>query len=483
MKSKVLFILVLIASLMLAACGQAAAPAAQPAAPTEEPAAAAPAATEEAAAEAPAATEEAAAEAPAAEEKVEVIWFVRTNPEEQEWEQQVVIPDFEAKHPNIKINLVIVTWDDFDTKMQTMIAAGTPPDIWSHWGPSGFADYVKRDLVADLTPYIEKDNFDLSDFIPEVLDIYKVDGKVMGLPMLTTGSFIFYNKDLFDAAGVEYPPTDWDDTSWTYDAFVEKCGQLTNKSENTEELVFGCNLGFWPNDAFAWLFGQDLYPDGAYETGFAEEAFLDSEAAIKGFEARQDLVWELNYMPDPAQTEAFGGGDIFESGKVAMHLTGGWGWWQWKDLDEKFNWGAAALPYGAEGRRDVVFTDPWMLSSKTAHPEEAWELLKYLASAEVQKGWMELTGAPPARQSLAEAWYKQFPTMTPEEVKELHLGALKHGRESPNHLLVRFDQLNQVVTAAVDPITNNDAEPADVLPEADAKLEEALKQIQAEYSK
>ena len=127
--------------------------------------------------------------APAAEGQTEVIWYVRSNDDEQKWEEQV-IKDFEAANPNIKINLVVTPWADFDTKMQTMIAAGTPPDIWSHWGPSGFADYVERGLVADLTPYIEKDSFDLSDFEEAVLDIYKVDGKIMGMPILTTGSFV-----------------------------------------------------------------------------------------------------------------------------------------------------------------------------------------------------------------------------------------------------------------------------------------------------
>jgi multiple sugar transport system substrate-binding protein len=96
---------------------------------------------------------------------------------------------------------------------------------------------------------------------------------------------------------------------------------------------------------------------------------------------------------------------------------------------------------------------------------------------------MTLTGAPPARASLAEKWYKQFPSMTPEEVKEVHLGALKHGKESPNHFLVRFDQLNQVVTSALDPVFNNEAMAADVLPDANKKLEETLKQIAAEYKK
>ncbi|HIC89784.1 MAG TPA: extracellular solute-binding protein, partial [Anaerolineae bacterium] len=123
---------------------------------------------------APAPKEEVATKAPPPAEKVTVTWYVRSQPDEQPWEQDIVIPEFEKLHPNIKINLVIVPWDDFDTKMQAMFAAGEGPDIWSHWGPSGFQDYRIRGLIQDLTPYIEKDNFDLSDFIPEVLDKYKV---------------------------------------------------------------------------------------------------------------------------------------------------------------------------------------------------------------------------------------------------------------------------------------------------------------------
>jgi multiple sugar transport system substrate-binding protein len=477
---KIVFSILVIISMVLVACGPAAAPATEaPAAPaaTEAPKAAEPTAT----------TAPEPTKAPEAAKATEVIWYVRANDNEQKWENEVAIPQFEAKNPNIKINLVVVPWADFDTKMQTMIAAGTPPDVWSHWGPSGFQDYVKRGLVADLTPLIEKDKFDLSDFEKAVLDIYTVDGKIMGLPILTTGSYIFYNKDLFDAAGVKYPTTNWDDTSWTYDAFLEKCKALTKNTDDPAKAVFGCNLAPWPNDQYVWMFGQDLYPDDAYKTGFADKAFLNSDAAIKAFQARQDLVWKLHYMPDPAQVDAMGGGDIFVAGKVAMHMTGGWGFWNFGTggvkLHEKFKWGAAAIPYGGPNRRDVVFTDPWMMSSKTAHPQEAWEFMKYLASPEVQTQWTDLTGAPPVRISLEEPWYKSFPTMTPDEVKEVFLGSLKYGRESPNHLLVKFDQLNQVVQSALDPIVNNEKQAADTLPDANTKLEDALKQIAAEYKK
>jgi len=415
--------------------------------------------------------------------EIQIIWLVRSEQIEQTWENEI-IAGFEASHPGVKIDLVVAPWPDFDSTLQAMTDAGAPPDIWSHWGPSGFQDYVKRGLVADLTPLIEVDRFDLSDFMPDVLKIYTVDGKVMGLPILTTGSFIFYNKDAFDAARVKYPPTNWDDKTWTWDALLEKAKALTKDTDDPQRAMFGYFGDAWPNDAYCWLFGQDLYPDSAYQTGFASESYLDKPGCVKGFQANQDIVWKLHYAPDPAQSNAIsGGGDLFQTGKVGMCFTGGWGWWNYSaaHLEKKFRWGVAALPWGGDNRRDVVFTDPWMLSSKTGHPQEAWAFLKYLVSADVQEQWMNLTGAPPVRLSLAEKWYQQFPSMKPEEVKEVALGAIKYGRESPNHLLVKFDQLDQVVKSAVDPINNNEKKAADVMGDVNIKLTAALKQIEADY--
>jgi len=416
-------------------------------------------------------------------EKIEIVWYVKTSPVENPWEKDVVVPDFEAKHPNIKINLVIAANADFDTKMLAMYAAGTPPDVFSHWGQTGWADFYRRGMIADLTPFIQRDNFDLSDFIPEVLDVFRIDGRIMGLPMFRTGSFVFYNKDLFDAAGVLYPPTNWDDTSWTWDSFVEKCGRLTKKTGNAKDTLYGCNLSLWPLDGYPRLFGQELFPDSIYETGFADKAYLDSQSSIAAFQSIQDLVWKLHYMPDPATADSLGGSNLFQSGKVAMQLDGGWGWWDNKGLESKFRWGVAALPYGAPGRKAIVFADPWLMSSKTKHPEESWQFISYLASLDVQKQWMESGGAPPARLSLLDTWYHEFPTMSPEEVKEVHLGAIKYGRACPCDFTVRYDQIDQFLYSAVDRIFNNQSTAAEVLPEANRQLEELLSKIMKEYKK
>jgi len=424
------------------------------------------------------------AEAPKAEEQVTVIWYVRSEPKEQPWEQDIVIPGFEKTHPNIKINLVITPWDDFDTKMQAMFAAGEGPDIWSHWGPSGFQDYRIRGLIQDLTPFIEKDKYDLSDFIPEVLDIYKVEGRVYGLPILTGASYLFYNKKLFDEAGLPHPPTDWDDESWTYDKFVEVAKKLTKDYDDPSKAIYGYHDGTWPNDTWPWLFGQDLYPADAYKTGFASKSYLDSEGAIKGIQAKADLTYKYKVSPSPAATEALSaGGNPFQTGRVAMQGIGVWGWWVHKGLEEQFPFGCAALPKGAPNAKAVIFTDPWMLSASTKHPNEAWEFLKYLVSPEVQRGHMKAVGAPPVRKSLLPEFFKLYPSMTPAEAEECFLGGVKHGQESPNHLLVRFDQLNNVVSAAIDPVNLGEKTASDTLPQANADLEKALQQIQSEYKK
>jgi multiple sugar transport system substrate-binding protein len=413
---------------------------------------------------------------------VEVTWLVRSSNAEQDWENKDVIPGFEAQNPTIKINLVVVSPNDFDTRMHSMIAAGTPPDVWSQWGDSGFADYVKSGLVADLTPYIQKDNVDLSDFIPDLLDIYQVNGEQMGLPFSVVGSGIFYNKDLFNKDGVAYPPDSWDDTSWTYANFLDMCKTLTQVTGDPQTDVYGCNMGFSLNDSFAWMYGKDIYPDNAYLTGYADTAFLDDPLIIQAFQDRQDIVWKYHYMPDPATAAALGGGDLFKMQKVALQISDGLGWEQYSGI-KNFNWAVGALPYGAPGRFSPTFTDPWMMTSKSSHPQEAWVFLKYLISPDVQKSWTRVTFSPPVRKSLLEDWYKSFSTMPSAQVKEVFEGSIKYGKESPTHLLVHFDQLNQVVSEALDPIFNNKATALGTLPAANQKLIETLQQIGSENQK
>jgi multiple sugar transport system substrate-binding protein len=183
-------------------------------------------------------------------------------------------------------------------------------------------------------------------------------------------------------------------------------------------------------------------------------------------------------MPDPATTNSLS----FKDGHIAMTLTTGQGWWNYSDI-KAFKWGAAALPFGADGRRDALFTDSWLMYAKSAHPQEAWTFIKYLASAQIQESWLKVVNTPPVRLSLTEKWAAQYSNMKPEEVKQVFLGAFKYGRESPSHLLVKYDTLNQIITAALKPVYANQLKASDSIPPSAKALDDALLQIQKDFKK
>ena len=158
--------------------------------------------------------------------------------------------------------------------------------------------------------------------------IYENQGSQYGFPFLTTGSYTFYNMDLFDAAGLEYPPVSWDDTSWTWDRALEIAQQMTTNVEDPLNATYGWVEGIWPAEAITWLFDAFPWPEGAFEDGFAQSVNFTSEGAVKAFQSKHDLTYLHKVAPDAAAIQGLNalGGD-FQSGKVAMKTTGGWGWW------------------------------------------------------------------------------------------------------------------------------------------------------------
>jgi multiple sugar transport system substrate-binding protein len=460
-----IFMAAIVAALVLAAC-PASAPAGAPA-------------------------DSADAAAPASTGQREIVWMVRTNPVENPWEQNVVIPAFEEEYPDIRVNLLIIDQPEIALKREAMIAAGEPLHVWStNWGGDGFASDRYRGLLTDLTPLIERDNVDMSAFIPEVLDIYNIEGSQWGLPFLTTGSYLFYNMDIFDEAGIPYPTTDWEDESWTWDAVLELAQQLTENAEDPMNATYGWNEDIWPAEGKAWLFGAFPWEDDSFDTGFGQTFNIASPQAIEAFQKRHDLFYVHQVHPDPAASEALGAlGGAFQSGRVAMNTTGGWGWWVYSiitpEVEGGFCWGAAPLPYGAPGaeNRAVIFTDPWVITRGLEGQalDDSWEFVKFLIREDNAREYMLATNTPPAQHALLEEWYEQFECMSADDVREVYQGAFRHGLESSNHMMVRFDELNQTWDNLLSQLWNDpNARAADILPEVEAAVTDAMRRIAEE---
>lgn len=424
-------------------------------------------------------------------EQKQIVWMVRNDPVMNPWEVDIVRPDFQKAHPEICLKIVSIRQDDIAVKREAMIAAGDPLHVWSpNWGGDGFASDRARGLLADLTPLIQRDNFDLSVFNPDVIKIYQKEGKTWGLPFLTTGSYVFYNKKLFDEAKVPYPPVDWDDTSWTWEAFVETAKKLTKNIEDINQAQFGVVADRLNLEGPPMLFGQFVFPENAYETGFADKVTVSDEKSVRAYQAFHDLRYKDKVSPDSAAAAALDQlGGAFAGGRSAMQITGGWGFWSYSGLmddPQGFCWGAAPLPMGSPDAkiRAVIYTDPWAIT-RGLQPDEqdaAWEFVKFLVSEEQARKFMEVSGTPPTQTKLMADWYKQFEKcMKPEDTQKVFEGAFSHGRESSNHLLVRWDELNQIWTNTINPAFDDpQADIQATLQQVEQQTNEALERIKAE---
>src|SRR5687767_7618385 len=199
----------LIVSFALTACGAPATEAPPPA--TEEPAATdAPAQTEEPAATEAPATEAPATEAPAGEPVTITWWHITTkDPGLSDW--QKMADDYMAAHPNVTIEITVLENEAFKAKLTTVMQSGDPPDIFQSWGGGTFNQQVEAGLLKDITADLEADPAWRDSFAPGALGVYSYQGKNYGVPWDMGMVGFWYNKDLFEQAGIDAPPATWDE--------------------------------------------------------------------------------------------------------------------------------------------------------------------------------------------------------------------------------------------------------------------------------
>lgn len=395
----------------------------------------------------------------APKEQVKLTWLVRSQPAVAPW-YDAMVKGFEAEHPNIKIELQVIPQSEIDQRLATMIAGGNVPDVWSpNWADSGYPTYKNMDALLDITDYVTRDR-DLYAGIPdEILDIYTQDGRYYGFPMSNSSTFLFYNKDLFDAAGVPYPTIDWNDQSWNWDAMVEIAKKLSKDIGDPNKQIFGV-WNAQPANKTSWLFGGDFFTKEAYETGvMGEPQASKNPKNIEAIQANYDLINTHKVSPNPAQISAVSQlGDPFMSGRIAMVIQGGWGFRTYKDAN--FRWSAAAVPFGPDGTREIpIYVDPWSISKKSKHPDEAWEFIKYLTDPDHGgKEYVKAAFSFPANLDLAQDWYQataSIADITEEDIKKLYEGSLAYGRPSDNHKISKFSTILNTINQSIDAIYNN----------------------------
>lgn len=269
------------------------------------------------------------------------------------------------KYPDINVKLQYIA-KDYDTKIQTMFSGGTAPDILEI--AENVNAYSTRGQLADLTSSFPNAK---DEFGEAVTSAYSYDGKLYAAPDRSAPAVVYYNKDIFDAAGVEYPSENWD-----WDTFLANTQKLVKKDGDKVTQWAYCEGDWW-----AWYMTW-MYQNGGRLIDDNGKATVNSEANVEAMQFYQDLMYKYEVMPKPEQITDTGADPLFAQGKLAMEVTGFWNISALKDVD--FNWGIAPMWHGKE-TAVPMFSNALAVSSQSKHKEDAIKIVQFLTSAEGQK--------------------------------------------------------------------------------------------------
>jgi multiple sugar transport system substrate-binding protein len=370
-------LLTLVASLILAACGGAPAPAAQS---STAPAASQPTS---------------AAAAPAAAEPTTISYFTFSAAPDHLKDLDQMIAAFKTANPDVDVKVETAPFDQYFTKLQTLIAGGTPPDVFE-LNYENFVTYASKGALADLTPLAGADAGFAKKFYPRAYEAFSRDGKQYGLPQSFSNVVLFYNKDLFDAAGVAYPTEDW-----TWKEELDAAQKLTDAGKG----VWGeySPIQFWEFYKTAAQSGCGVFgPDGKTVT-------INQPGCVEALTWMTDKVGKYKIAPTDADMAGVSDGDMFKQGKIAMLRTGIWMFSAFKDAP--FKWDIALEP-GNTQKAHHFFANAVAISPQSKNQQAAWKWASFFTSSpEAAKIRVAASWELPALndQALFDAWLKQTP--------------------------------------------------------------------------
>lgn len=282
-----------------------------------------------------------------------------------------MVAAFEDTHPNIKVDVETIGYDDYFTQMQTRVAGGTAPDCYE-LNIENFAAYANKGQLAEIS------GVDVGGLNDTALNAFNVDGKQYGLPESFSNVVLIYNKDLFDRAGIDYP-TD----SWTRDdeqAAAEAIRALGNDI-----------YGIWQPITYNEFFKVVAQYGGALLNEDKTAFTINSPENLKAAESLVGRVLDSNVQPNAAQQGGMGDWDMFMSGRLGMIPTGIWAFQTFTDGCD-FEWDIVVEP-GSTQKATHFFSNCVVMNPETEHPAEVAEWLAWLtsstASADIrlEAGW------------------------------------------------------------------------------------------------
>ncbi len=324
--------------------------------------------------------------------EIRLTGWTSSDAEQKLFEQ--ILDEFRTANPDIKLTYEQIP-SDYETKLQTEIAAGSVADVF-YVDSMAAPDFMVNEALLELDSYMQKDSVNASDFYPGLIQAFQMGGKTYGLPKDWSSLAMVYDKQALTDAGVANPPTNWDELKAAGQALKDKAGEarIVIPPDIAREFAFHYAAGAEviskdgssivinsPEAATALDFYYGMYKDGIATTPADSGAEWPGDALAKDF---GDLVFEGNWVFPFLKENA-------------------------PDLD----FGISEMPEGPGGKATLAFTVSFSAYAETKQPEAAWTVINYLTGPEGMGKWTSLGLAMPARTGLADAWLQQFPEREP----------------------------------------------------------------------
>lgn len=308
---------------------------------------------------------------------------------------QTLIRSFETANPDVQVDLLnIPSGGDFRRRLAADFAGGTPPDLFlinfRRYGP-----YLASGAIEAIAPYLaQSKQIQAGEFYPQAFEAFTWQGRLMCMPQNVSSPVIYYNKNLFDAAGIAYPGE-----AWTWDQFLATAKALTvdlDGDGGVDQYGLGIEPSLVRAAPFIWMNGGAIIDDPNTPTRLTLDQ-PESRAALAWFVALQT---QHHVVPDAIAEAAESSESRFLNGRLAMYVESRRATPEFRTIED-FDWDVAALPHG-EQAASMLHSDAYCMSAGGTHKDAAWRFIEFANTREGQSILAQTGRTVPSRIELAE---------------------------------------------------------------------------------
>jgi multiple sugar transport system substrate-binding protein len=264
-------------------------------------------------------------------------------------------------------------------KVQLMLASGTAPDI-IRVNPDHFFSYVRLGFFRDLEPIMRSDpDYHPEDYFAVARDRAVVNGHHFGVGVLFTTTLCYYNKTLFDKAGVKDPWQRYEEGRWNWEDFLDAARKLTVFDEAGRPSQYGTDFRTNVEALAKMVLGNG----GKFISDDGRKSLVNSPICVSTIQWVDDLVWKYRVAPTPSQAalSVFS----FESGRIAMEIDASGESPRLREAIKSFEWDVAPLPGVSSATAPTHESHILVMNARTKVPEGAWRFMKFMTSPTAER--------------------------------------------------------------------------------------------------